>query len=205
MPLKIIGAGLGRTGTRSLKTALETLGFPTFHMTDLFARTDRLPHFEDALAGRPVDWEALFDGYTATVDYPAALFWRQQRTAYPDARVILSARPAEAWYTSARRTIYESGRRRIARGEPANELQDFVQRCIWRGQFGGRFEEPEHARAVYERHNAAVRSEVPADRLLEYAPGAGWAPLCAFLGVPEPDVPYPHVNTSAEFTSRMNA
>jgi hypothetical protein len=203
--LEIIGAGLGRTGTSSLRRALGMLGWPTFHMVDLFGVPERVSHFIDAEAGRPVDWPAMFDGFTAAVDYPAALYWRQLMAAYPDAKVLLSVRPADAWYRSTRGTIYESGRRRVASGKEATPLQQYVRDAVWNGQFGGRFEEPEHAMAVFEQHNAAVIAAVPPERLLVYEVGSGWEPICAFFGLDVPSEPYPHANSSADFKAKMDS
>lgn len=203
MPLHVVGAGLGRTSTRSMKEALGILGLPTFHMTDMFQHESRLVHFERAEAGHEVDWDAMFEGYLASIDYPACRHWRQLAAAYPDAKVLLTVRPAAEWYRSVRRTIYEVSRRRDGAGE--SPLARYIDGAIWGGDFGGRFEEPEHAMAVYEAHNAAVIAEVPPERLLVYEVGAGWEPLCAFLDMPVPDVPYPRLNTSEEFIARLDA
>jgi hypothetical protein len=213
--VKVIGAGVGRTGTLSLKAALERLGYgPCFHGRHVLDHPDRLPLWQAAAAGEVVDWTALFSGYTSSVDWPGAAFWHPLTEAFPDAKVILTVRDAESWYDSVSGTIFRmfgdgpsDGRvaeaRRTVPG--LDTFTAFHRRMIWDGFFGGRFADREHAIRVYEEHNAAVRHAIPADRLLTISPGAGWAPLCAFLGVPVPAEPYPHLNDPAKFWARVDA
>ena len=198
MTLRVVGAGVGRTGTHSLKLALEQLlGGRCYHMMEVFGNAEHIPLWRQAAAGQAVDWDRLFDGYDAAVDWPAAAFWEPIAAAYPDAVVLLSTRDsAETWWKSANGTIFEVTRRAAPPG-----LEDFGamwQEVASRG-FTERFDEREPAIEAYEAHNAAVREAVPADRLLEWQPGDGWEPLCARLGVPVPDEPFPHVNTSEDF------
>jgi hypothetical protein len=208
--MKVIGAGVGRTGTLSLKAALERLGFgPCFHGRHVLDHPDRLPLWQAAAAGQPVDWNAVFAGYVSSVDWPGAAFWRPLAEAFPAAKIILTVRDAESWYASVANTIFRmfgdgpadtrvAEARRIVPG--LDVFTAFHRRMIWDGFFGGRFADREHAIRVYEEHNAAVVSGVPADRLLTISPGAGWEPLCAFLGVPVPeDEPFPHVNDTVAF------
>jgi hypothetical protein len=213
--VKIIGAGVGRTGTLSLKAALERLGFgPCFHGRHVLDHPDRLPMWEAAAAGEPVDWAAVFDGYSSTVDWPGAAFWRQLTSAFPPAQVILTVRDAQDWYESVRNTIFTmfgpgppdervSRARRVVPG--LDVFTTFHRRMIWDGFFDGRFADRDYAIDVYEAHNAAVVREIPADRLLVITPGAGWEPLCAFLGMPVPDEPYPHLNDPGMFWTRVEA
>jgi hypothetical protein len=205
MPLEVIGAGLGRTGTRSLKDALEILGFSQcYHMEDLFADPSRVVHWEHAAAGEPTDWEALFAGYRSAVDYPAARHWRELAAVYPKAKVILTIREATKWYKSVSDTIYRSGPRisgEVPDGPP--RIHRLISNAIWYGDFAGRFEEPEFAMNKFAEHNAAVIAGLPPERLLVYRSGEGWGPLCEFLGVGVPDVPYPHRNTTEEFRARQ--
>ncbi len=201
--LEIIGAGLGRTGTRSLKDALSLLGWPCLHMMDMFELRERVEHWEDAAAGRRVDWTALFAGFSATVDYPACLYWRELMRAYPQAKVVLTLRPTDEWYASSMRTIYAVGRARRARGELGSRLAQYMGSAIWAGQFGGRFEDESYAKQVYEAHNQAVREGVPSDRLIVCELGSGWRPLCEGLGVDVPEADYPHRNTRGQFIERM--
>jgi hypothetical protein len=213
--VKIIGAGIGRTGTMSLKTALERLGFgPCFHGRHVLDHRDRLPQWMAAADGQPVDWAALFAGYRSTMDWPGAAFWRELIATFPDARVILTERDPDSWYDSVARTIYPMfGSPDDPRAERARALvpgldvmTEFTRRLIWDGPvFGGRFPDRAHAIAVFEEHNAAVRREVPPERLLVCGADVGWARLCGFLGVPEPDEPYPHLNDPAGFWGRVEA
>jgi len=203
MPLDVIGAGLGRTGTTSLKLALEHIGMgPCYHMKELMEYPERLPHWLDAEAGRPVDWAALFAGYRSSVDYPSSRYWRELAALYPQAKVILTVRDSKKWYESASTTIRLASRKGYAQGNPISHL---VTRTIWDGDFGGRFGEPEHAISIFEAHNQAVIDAIHPDRLLIYESGQGWEPLCGFLGVEVPDAPYPRSNTRREFQEKLNA
>jgi hypothetical protein len=213
--MKIIGVGVGRTGTLSLKAALERLGFgPCFHGRHVLDHPERLELWRAAADGHSVDWGAVFAGYASTVDWPGAAFWRPLATAYPDATFILTVRGADGWYESVHNTIF----RMFGEEPPSEEVAHarrsvpgldvftaFHRRMIWDGFFDGRFADRAYAIRVYEEHNAVVRRELPADRLLVLSPGSGWAPLCAFLGVAVPDEPYPHLNDPAKFWARVAA
>lgn len=198
MTLRVVGAGLGRTGTLSLKEALERLlGGRCYHMLEVLGHPEHVPIWHAAIRGEDVDWQQVFGGYVATVDWPGGALWREIADAYPDALVLLSTRSsAQEWWRSADRTIFEAMRR-----EPPPELAE------WRAMAGDmltlRFTEhpldEESATAAYDAHNAAVRALVSPERLVEWQPGDGWEPLCAALGVPVPDEPFPHVNSTAEF------
>ena len=213
--MKVIGVGVGRTGTLSLKAALERLGLgPCFHGRHVLDHPDRLPLWEAAAAGRTVDWKAVLAGYRSTVDWPGAAFWRELAAAFPDARLILTVRDADGWYASVQRTIYRmfgdgptderiAEARRVVPG--LDIFTAFHRRMIWDGFFAGRFADREYAIRAYEEHNASVRREIPPDRLLVVEPGVGWEPLCAFLGLPPPTEPYPHLNDPDRFWARVDA
>lgn len=209
MPIEVIGAGLGRTGTLSLKTALEELGFgPCYHMIEVFAHIDHARTWDAAARGEPVDWDRLFEGYRATVDWPGCSFYRQLLAAYPEAKVVLTVRDPERWYDSARHTIYfvrHAFPRWAAWIRPGIRVfRRMTDRVIWDGMFRGRFEDRAVAIEVFNRHNEQVRRDVPADRLLVYEVSQGWEPLCRFLGVPVPEgKPFPHVNDATEFRARI--
>ncbi|MHB8531166.1 MAG: sulfotransferase family protein [Solirubrobacteraceae bacterium] len=202
MGLTVIGAGLGRTGTNSLKTALEQLlGGPCYHMYELRARPGDLPVWEDALAGGLVDWQAALAGFAATVDWPAAAFWRELRAANRDALVLLSTREsAELWWRSMEKTIVPV-LAQVPEGEEGLARQRRLTAAIIRERLTPRLEDPTAAMAAYERHNGEVRSEVPAGELIEWCAGDGWEPICAGLGLEVPETPFPHQNTTAQFRS----
>ena len=202
MELRVVGVGLGRTGTNSLKLALERLlGAPCHHMLEVFADERQFPLWVDAIDGRP-EWDAIYDGYAATVDWPGAAFWRELVAANPEAVVLLSRRESpEAWWESATRTIFAP-----FNGEDAPAPPDFRAAAL--ALFDRNGIDPgdrEAAIAGYTAHLEAVRAEVPADRLVEWVTGDGWAPLCAALGAPVSDEPFPHVNTTDEFRARRDA
>jgi hypothetical protein len=205
MQLKVVGAGLGRTGTTSLKMALERLtGGLCCHMFEVFERPRSVPLWHAAARGEAIDWGALMSEFSATVDWPGAAFWRELAEANPDAIVLLSTRATpEQWWASMERTIVGV---LSAEVPPGNE-QLLAHREMVREVFARRFtpdwRDPQAAMAAYTSHNERVRSEAPAERLLEWQPGDGWEPICAALGVAVPAVPFPHENTTSQFRTRM--
>ena len=207
MALKVVGTGFGRTGTNSLKLALEQLGFgPCYHMFELRDHPERLPFWESAARGEMPDWDVVFDGYAACVDWPAARFWREIAAHYPDAKVLHSVRPAESWIKSVHGTIYPSLRDRALQPPgPRRKRQNMSWEIVVEQTFDGRLDDPEHAMAVYRAHTEAVRRAIPAGRLLVYDVAEGWEPLCRFLEVPVPNAPFPYTNTTTEFQQRAKS
>ena len=198
MALSVVGAGLGRTGTLSLKLALEQLGLgPCYHMMEVFRLPGASQYWTRAAEGEAMDWDEVFTGFNSTVDWPACDFYRELMARYPDAKVILSVRDPQAWYESTQATIFRSHD-----GMPPEWLEMF-EKLIVRNKFNGDLHTRDHVIGVYERHNDEVRRTVPAEKLLEYTPGDGWEPLCAFLGAPVPDTPYPKTNSTEEFQARV--
>ena len=220
MSLEVIGVGFGRTGTLSLKLALERLGFaPCEHMTELFADQVRVDRWLEAArrkqTGEPIDWGPLFDGYRASVDWPGVSFWRELVAAFPEAKVVLTVRDPGRWYASAAETILRLNEPRAEDGSPLPLAPEVVARrqvldpllaaVLFDGTFRGRAADRDFATGVFVRHNAAVEAEVPAERLLVYEVGQGWGPLCRFLGVAEPEgEPFPRVNDALSFRARIN-
>jgi len=209
MPLKIIGAGLGRTGTLSLKAALEELGFAKcYHMVEVLKNPRHAVFWNAVAGGESVDWDALFQGYQATVDWPSCNFYEELMRQFPEAKVVLTVRDPERWYESARQTIYHV-RNAFPRWTAwlIPRMRDFrrmLNRLVWDGMFHGRFEDKAHAIEVFNQHNDHVCRVTPPDRLLVYEIKDGWGPLCSFLGVPVPaGKPFPHLNDAEEFRSRI--
>jgi hypothetical protein len=183
----------------SLKLALEALlGGPCYHMLEVFAHPEHVPMWHAAMRDEPVDWDALFDGYVAAVDFPAAAAWRDIAAAYPDAPVLLSTRrSADEWWRSASNTILS-----VRPTEP--EMADWL--AMTDDMFARISTDPSDealTKAGYDAHNAAVRAEVPPERLIDWQPADGWGPICAGLGLPVPDEPFPHTNTTEEFQARL--
>ena len=204
MTIEVIGAGFGRTGTMSLKLALEKLGFDKcYHMYEVAQHPEHVEVWQQATRGEPVDWSELYVGYRASVDWPACNFWEIQLRQYPDARVVLSERDPERWYESIMNTIYP-GSLKAKESEDAavQAFADMAFELIWDGTFHGRVEDREHAIDVYQAHNDYVKKQVPRNRLLVFEAAQGWEPLCRFLGCAVPDEPYPRTNTTEEFLSR---
>jgi hypothetical protein len=200
MTLRVVGAGLGRTGTNSLKLALERLlGEPCYHMIEVFGHPEHIPMWHAAADGERVDWDALFTGYAAAVDWPVASFWRELVDEYPDAVVVLSTRTsADAWWRSADDTIFAHMRNDPVDPPGLEGWRAMVDAAV-AGRYPGVPGDEEKAKASYEAHNAEVRATIPAERLVDWQAGDGWEPLCRALGVAVPDEPFPHVNTTADF------
>jgi len=206
MTLAVIGAGFGRTGTLSLKGALERLGLrPCYHMIELIEHPEHAAFWERAAAGGAVDWDEILAGYRAAVDWPACNFYAPLAARYPRAKVILTLRDPERWYESARSTIFPRILRSVAEADERAFARVRMQRKVVIEQaFGGDIASREHVLAVFRRHLEEVQRTVAPERLLVYRVADGWPPLCAFLGQPVPDEPFPHVNSSGDFRRRFN-
>jgi hypothetical protein len=200
MGLSVIGAGFGRTGTMSLKLALERLGFgPCHHMVEVIGHPAQAPLWRAAAEGKPVDWGRLFTGYASAVDWPACHFWRALAVQYPEAKFVLTVRDADAWYRSVAGTILKVMQGVAADPDPQRRaVMEMATYIVGDRTFGGRMDE-DHVKAVFRRHNEAVAAALPEHRLLVCNAADGWGPLCAFLTRPVPDEPFPRTNSTAEF------
>ena len=195
--LRVVGAGVGRTGTLSLKVAFERLlGAPCYHMAEVLGKPEHVPLWLGATRGKLPDWHALMRGYAAAVDWPAAAFWPELADAFPEALVLLSVRDADTWWRSANGTIFPA-----TQSAPSQQWREMIE-SMFASRFTSAIRDREASIAAFERHNAQVRARVPAHRLLIWRPGDGWAPLCERLGLPIPSEPFPHTNTTAEFLAR---
>lgn len=216
MSIKIIGTGMGRTGTHSLKLALEQLGFgKCYHMAELFQHPECLTYFEKAENGEEVDWDSLFVGYNSAVDYPVTRYYKQLMKKYPDAKMIHTYRDPESWYQSASQTIIWASKPSFGRILKmmiklpfAPELRKQMPVLKFNGklvenEFGKDYKNKEAVIGFYNRHNEDVLKTVPKEKLLVFDPKNGWEPLCNFLGVAVPSTPYPKSNTRDEFINRI--
>ena len=208
MTLKIIGAGFGRTGTLSLKAALEQLGYyKCHHMLEVMPNDSQLDAWHAFSQGETPDWDAVFEGFQASVDFPSSAYWRELAEHYPDAKIILTTRSFESWYDSASETIYP-----VSSNMPGwmliipkvRKIKEMTYGTIWDRIFGGMFEDKDATRQVFEQHEADVKAAFSDDRLLVFHPKEGWEPLCAFLGQPVPETAFPNVNDRAEFKKRLS-
>ncbi len=211
--LKIIGAGFGRTGTVSLRVALEKLGYgKCYHMLDIPSNPNHIGYWEAASRGEPVNWPALFEGYQSVVDFPGCCFYKSMLEQYPSAKVILSVRDPDKWYDSAAKTIQRpklslpmilTVLRRLPFSRNVRRMPFVMMsldRIITKGIFGGRFGDKQHAVNVYLDHNEDVKQSIPKDQLLVFNVKDGWDPLCDFLKVPVPaNEPFPHANEGVDF------
>jgi len=197
--MKVIGAGLGRTGTYSLKLALERLlDGPCYHMAEVFERPGDVAVWHRAARGESVDWRALFEGYKAGVDWPLCSFAVELADVYPDALVLVSIRDFESWWKSASSTIFPSSQ------QAEGEWREMVE-ALFSNRFTLELDNKQACREAFERHYAQISETIPAPRILEWHPGDGWRPICEALGVPVPNEKFPHRNTTEEFLSRREA
>ena len=200
MALKVVGAGFGRTGTLSLKNALEKLGCgPCYHMMEVFPRPDHVRMWHRLAFENAIDWDLLFRDFQATVDWPSARWWREIAAHYPEAKVLLSVRDPEAWYKSMIDTIYQPMKSPVPDSVPELiRLQnEMARKAILEETFDNRFEDKAHAIEIFNRHTQEVRDTIDPARLLVFDVKEGWAPLCRFLEVPIPDEPFPRLNDTA--------
>ncbi len=200
--LEVIGAGYGRTGTLSLKTALERLGFgPCYHAVEFMRHPEHQARWEAAFHGNP-QWSEVFAGYRSTVDFPGAAFWRELVDAYPEAKVILTVRDPKQWYASMRETFLAAAGPEGQPPIPGAVEGSFIRGGDWSQMMADLQDEPT-AIADFKRHIEEVRSYVPSHRLLVYEVRQGWQPLCDFLEVRVPDKPFPRLNDSEAFMDLM--
>jgi hypothetical protein len=195
MTVSVVGAGFGRTGTNSLKLALEQLGFgPCHHMFEVIENPSQLAFWQAVARGETLDWDAVF------VDWPSARYWREIAEHFPAAKVLLSVRPEESWFISVQATIYPSMRDRHET-EPGyvRDVMDMANEVVVEQTFAGRLDDRDHAVAVFRAHVAEVQATIDPAQLLTFDVAEGWGPLCEFLGVTVPDTPFPHANSTADF------
>ncbi len=212
MPLDVIGAGFGRTGTMTLKHALEELGFgPCYHMIELTNEPERAKMWLQAAQGKAPHWDSVLEGFSSITDFPGCLFYKELLQQYPQAKVILTTRDPESWYQSAAKTIFRSYpnfkqalyilrnyffKKRVRQLMQVGWL---IQKTIFKETFGMRQFNKAKAIEIFKRHNQEVQAHVPAEQLLVYDVKQGWGPLCAFLKVPVPNKPFPNTNRVAHF------
>jgi hypothetical protein len=207
MPLQVIGAGFGRTGTSSLKNALERLGFgPCHHMFEIIIHPEQALFWDRAARGEPMNWDAVFAGYESSLDWPSCTFYKELAGCYPDAKVILTLRDPKAWYKSVCETILPAmkGPMILPNGKRVGPPGDFAPLLIGEKTFNKTFDEDSMIE-VYLRHNEEVKRTISAERLLVFQATDGWEPLCKFLGVPVPSDPYPKLNTTEDMQARRKA
>ena len=218
MAIKIIGAGFPRTGTNTLKKSLEMLGYSkTYHMKELLMNPKNLHYWLTLEQTGTTNWDELYDGFEATVDFPAYPWYKEHLEQYPDAKIILTVRPFEKWYTSIGSTIWKAGPQTLpeklammskllfsSRIRNTIKCVKFSKRRIFETQLQGRFADKAFAEEAFNKHIEDVKADVPADKLLVYDVREGWGPLCKFLGKPEPNEALPHLNKKENFKQMLN-
>lgn len=217
MSIKIIGAGLPRTGTNTLKESLEKLNYKkTYHMKELLVKPENLHYWLTLKETGSTNWDELYKGYQATVDFPGYPWYKEHMKQYPDAKVILTVRPFEKWYTSVYSTIWKAGPQTLSekiammskllfnsRLRSVIKCVKFSKKVIFETHLQGKFEDKDFAEKIFNKHIEDVKAYVPKEKLLVYDVSEGWEPLCKFLGVPEPNEPIPHLNKKENFKKML--
>ncbi|MDE0728018.1 MAG: sulfotransferase family protein [Alphaproteobacteria bacterium] len=205
MTLRVIGAGFGRTGTLSMKGALEHLGLgPCYHMLEIMNRPENADAWYNAAQSGKADWDQILSGYHSTVDWPACHYWQTLAAHFPDAKVTLTVRDEEAWWQSMSKTILRNFQDGDEVVDPARiSMRRMTRDLIVERVFGGILDDRDHVLTAYRRNIEAVRAGLPKERLLVFDVAEGWAPLCAFLDLPVPAAPFPRTNTTLDFLDRM--
>jgi len=207
MPLRVVGAGFGRTGTLSLKAALEELGFgPCHHMAEVFSNPAQLPHWQRIVTGGVPNWDEVFADYGACVDWPSAYYWRELAGHFSDAKVVLSTRDVEAWYDSFEETILRLMNATDRIPDPQIRASVEMGTVIVRdGVFGGEPENRARAIETFRAHRETVKRTIAPDRLLVFDVREGWEPLATFLGVEVPKGDFPRLNDADQFRALVGA
>lgn len=217
MSIKIIGAGFPRTGTNTLRESLDKLGYvKTYHMKELLVHPENLHYWLTLKETGTTAWDELYNGYRATVDFPAYPWYKEHMKRYPDAKVILSTRPFEKWHDSVYSTIWlaqnPSDAQKVEMGQKMQsnpglkivmKVMEFAKSTIMEEHFLGKFMDKDFAKEVFDKHHEEVKAYVPTDKLLIYDVTEGWGPLCKFLNVPEPQEPLPHTNKREDFKTML--
>jgi len=212
--MKVLGVGFGRSGTMSLKAALEEVGAgPCLHMIDLIRNNDLIPPWKDAALEGNVDFDRMFAGFESTIDWPGCTFWRELIDYYPDTPVLLNYREFDGWYKSVKNTIV-AVREASQKGElkpdanrpaPPPELWQVIGTLIYERDFQGKFDDEDWMRDMYYARIEEIKATVPAGRLtvfkLEDQPG--WAPIADMLGVEAPQTEFPHLHDTDEFRAEF--
>jgi len=199
MTISLIGAGYGRTGTLSLKSALETLGYnKCHHMIEVIRNPGESEKWLQAIDAKTVNWASLLKGYEATVDWPACHFYQELADYYPKAKVLLSIRDPLDWFESMSATTLGVIRKRM-QASNAGQPKNLGTELVVNAAFGGEIDDAEHAIRMFNQHTKEVVDTIDSDRLLIYNVREGWEPLCQFLDKPVPDTPFPRVNSRDEF------
>ncbi|CEI88862.1 hypothetical protein RMCBS344292_03238 [Rhizopus microsporus] len=206
-PLQVIGAGFGRTGTDSLRMALEMLGYRTHHMSCFIKdpNLDPLPFKEAYLNNKQGDWDTIYKDFDAAVDWPTCTFYKELMEKYPDAKVILTVRTPESWYKSVMNTIVPISSDVVCSENPTlKRIGDMCHTVIFDGLFVDkeRINNEKYVKQLFIDHNEEVKRTVPPERLLVMELGEGWERLCKFLDKKVPDQPYPKANSTEEFIQR---
>jgi Sulfotransferase domain len=206
MTLEVISSGFGRTGTSSLKVALEILGFgPCHHMDEVLASPAQVALWQGYAAGKVMDVADFFTGYRSQVDFPGAHVWRESAARFPKAKVLHSVRPEEKWWTSYSQTIgkLNSAHRSLNLPAHVHDMIDVAEELFTRRTLGGDPTDRDACIAAFRARRAEVEATIAPERLLVFDVAQGWEPLCAFLAVPVPDQPFPRRNDTAAYWDEL--
>jgi hypothetical protein len=203
MTMQIFGAGVGRTGTYSLKLAINQLGLgPCHHMDEVLHNMSAQVPLWSAAVGEHADWSQIYDGFNSAVDWPTAGFFRELIEAYPSAKFVLTQRDPERWADSFGATIYKLLAGKDQGPPEMKSWLDMAERVIAKTGFPAGLNH-DGLVSAFVAHNEAVKATIPADQLFVYQVKEGWGPLCSFLNLPEPAEAFPRTNDRAEFWDRV--
>lgn len=205
MAIKIIGVGVGRTGTFSLRLAINQLGFgPCHHMEEVLKNLDgQVPLWMEALKGN-ADFKTIYAGFNSTVDWPTAGFFRELIKEYPKAKYILTERSPENWADSFGSTIYKLLQAKDQAPDKVKDWLNMASGVIAKSGFPEGLDRDGLIKG-FIAHNNAVKETIPADQLLVFQVKDGWEPICEFLDVPVPKEEFPKTNNREEFWELVNA
>jgi hypothetical protein len=205
MAINIIGVGVGRTGTYSLRLGINQLGFgPCHHMEEVLKNMDvQVSLWSEAVKGN-ANWDAIYDGYNSAVDWPTAGFYRELIKKYPTAKFILTERSPESWAESFGSTIYKLVEGRNEAPEKMHKWLNMVNEVLTKTGFPDGLDKDGLIKG-FIAHGKAVREVIPEEQLLVFQVKEGWEPLCNFLNVSVPKDPFPRTNNREEFWELVNA
>jgi hypothetical protein len=207
--MKVIGCGFGRTGSKSMKIALEQLGFgPCHHMEEVIANpSEQLPYWLAASKKKDVNWDEAFRGYESCVDWPSAAYWEQLAVHFPDAKIILTTRIPESWHDSISKTIFKviGDMKSAPTGGESNPFGEMIMQMIVENTFKGDISDRDHCIDIFNKNEQAVKDAFSGDKLFVYNIGDGWEGLCEWLDVPVPDTPFPRTNNQQEFFELLDS
>lgn len=210
MALKVIGTGLPRTGTASLKGALQLLGYQqTYHMDNLLNNPAMVKYWVELFDTGKTDFDVLFDGFTASTDFPGFFAYKALLKKYPESKFILTTRDLDSWYDSIHKTVFQAVTSFFAKETPTDSMRrvegvfQLLDRYLFGQFFNGTFTDKEKTLSIVKAYLQEVKQNIPDGQMLVYEISEGWEPLCDFLDLPVPDLEFPYKNKREDFNTMI--